>query len=106
VNGLRFPTVELKVGQTHRLRFVSIHVDWKIRVGMDGDTGGLLWRPVAKDGADLPPALRKLQRIHWEAGPGETADFEIVPTRAGDFTLLVRSADAGWHVPVTLRVTK
>ena len=48
-------------------------------VALFGPKGILRWRAVAKDGADLPPALAVEEAAFRLFGPGETFDFEIVP---------------------------
>ena len=47
------------------------------------------WRPIAKDGADLPLAQRKLCPAQLTISVGETYDFEFRPERAGELTLEV-----------------
>ena len=47
------------------------------------------WRPLARDGADLPPALRTPALALMTMGPGETADFTYVPTQRGSMILEV-----------------
>jgi hypothetical protein len=53
-------------------------------------TDTVTWRPVAKDGADLPPnqALSRTATGFLEVG--ETADFEFSPSRRGAYTLSFR----------------
>jgi hypothetical protein len=65
----------------------------------------LLWRPVAKDGAELPasqqtsrPALRQ------QVGVGETYDFVIDPPRSGQTWIEVRRAGGEWVQQVPVRV--
>ena len=41
------------------------------------------WRPVAKDGADLPAAARGERLARQIVSMGETYDFEYTPTSAG-----------------------
>jgi len=47
------------------------------------------WTPLARDGADLPLALRTRATAITDMGPGETADFTFVPTRPGEMSLEV-----------------
>ncbi len=60
---------------------------------------------MARDGADLPGALRVSKPALARMGPGETADFTYVPTKAGEMMLEVW-IDGGGHrvvVPVEIR---
>jgi hypothetical protein len=47
------------------------------------------WRPIAKDGADLPARQREFCPAQLTIGVGETYDFEISPQRAGELVLEV-----------------
>jgi hypothetical protein len=47
------------------------------------------WSPLARDGADLPAALRAATPALARMGPGETADFTYVPTKPGTMMLEV-----------------
>jgi hypothetical protein len=58
---------------------------------------------VAKDGADLPPAQRRLQPSHLITGTGETADFEFTPTAPGNLRLEIKTQLPGWIIPIELR---
>ena len=70
------------------------------------DTTLTTWRPLAKDGADLPPRQAAPRRASLLTGPGETADFEIVP-RPGERLTLVLSgpyATTPWRTTMPLIV--
>ena len=105
VNGRRFPApLRLTVGETHRLRIVSIHPDWAISFTLQNDSTVARWRPIAKDGADLPAAMRLTRPAHVEMGPGQTADFAFTPMRAGTWRMEVRSVETGWFIPLDVVV--
>ncbi|WP_158514764.1 multicopper oxidase domain-containing protein [Gemmatimonas phototrophica] len=99
------PPVSMKVGERHRFRFASIHPDWEVRVTLGTLTQAMAWTPVAKDGAELPAVLRTPVPATWMGGPGETADFEVTPSRPGDYLLQVRTESSGWSIviPVTVK---
>jgi hypothetical protein len=59
---------------------------------------------VAKDGADLPPALAVPATGPLLTGPGEVADFEFTPERAAELVLDVNSPFAGWRLGVAVHV--
>jgi FtsP/CotA-like multicopper oxidase with cupredoxin domain len=105
VNGRRFPNpLRLTVGETHRIRIVSVHPDWRIKFTLRNDSTTARWRAVAKDGFDMPPAQATLRPATLEMGPGETADFEFRPTRPGAWVLDIRTAEPGWHIPLPVIV--
>jgi FtsP/CotA-like multicopper oxidase with cupredoxin domain len=90
VNGRTSPRpLRMTVGDTNRVRIVSIHADVVLNYRFGTDTSIARWRPLARDGADLPPALRSLTPARLSMGPGETADFTYVPTRPGRMMLEV-----------------
>jgi FtsP/CotA-like multicopper oxidase with cupredoxin domain len=90
VNGRLDPsTIHMTVGDANRLRIVSIHADEILHFRFGSETQAARWNPLAKDGADLPPALRGAQPAVATMGPGETADYTYVPTQPGSMTLEV-----------------
>jgi FtsP/CotA-like multicopper oxidase with cupredoxin domain len=105
VNGSRGPApLRLTAGETHRLRFVSIHPDWAVSFTMRSDSAVVRWRPIAKDGADLPSALRAPRLARMVMGPGETADFEFRPPAPGRYVIDVASDGGGWLIPLEVIV--
>jgi FtsP/CotA-like multicopper oxidase with cupredoxin domain len=105
VNGRTSPApLRLTVGETHRLRIVSIHPDWRIAFTLKTDSTVAQWRAIAKDGADLPLAVATVRPAHVEMGPGQTADFEFTPTEPGEWRLEVKSVEPGWYIPLTVIV--
>jgi manganese oxidase len=90
VNGRTFPRpIEMTVGDTNRLRIVSIHSDELLEFRLASDSTVIRWTPLARDGADLPTALRLPELARMEMGPGQTADFLYVPDRPGKLLLEV-----------------
>lgn len=107
VNGSVEPApLELYAGTTYRLRLINIHPDWRVEFTLGTDTTVAKWRPVAKDGADLPQSQRTMRSAYLLTGPGETADFEFTPRAAGLMRLQVRTRAPGWTVPVDVIVRK
>ena len=105
VNGSRFPRpITMTVGDTNRLRIVSIHADEVLRFRFGTEASAVRWRPLARDGADLPMALRAPTTALMRMGPGETADFTYVPTQPGRMSLEVWiEGQARVEVPVTVK---
>ena len=105
VNGESEPEpVDLVAGRTYRLRMININPEWRVQFSIGTDTSLAMWRPIAKDGADLPALQRTLQPAFLLTGPGETADFEFTPRSPGDLRLSIRTRIAGWSIPILLRV--
>ena len=90
VNGRTSPRrLRMTVGETNRIRLVSIHADHVLRFRFGSETQAASWTPLARDGADLPAGLRAATPALMTMGPGETADFIYVPTQPGDLMLEV-----------------
>lgn len=105
VNGEREPEpVDLMVGRTYRFRLINIHPEWRVQFTLGTDTTVATWRPIAKDGADLPESQRTPRAAFLLTGPGETADFEFTPAEPGDLILNMRTRLSGWNIPMLLRV--
>jgi FtsP/CotA-like multicopper oxidase with cupredoxin domain len=83
------PTLHWRIGDRYRLRLISIAAFDGGIFSLIGQNGQLLWRAVAKDGADLPPAQAVMQEARQLALAGEVYDFEYQPTVAGTLQLQV-----------------
>jgi len=85
----------MRAGQTYRLRIINIvpenpPINFSLKVR--GDPA--MWRPIAKDGADLPPGQRELCPARLTIGVGETYDFQFRPDGAGEVAIdVVRPAN-------------
>ncbi len=107
VNGSPAPEpMELAAGKTYRLRLLNINPDWRVIFSLMSDSALATWRPVAKDGADLPASQRRPRPAYLLTGPGETADFEFTPGAPGDLRLEVKTQLPGWIIPVVVRVRR
>ena len=90
VNGSVAPApLHMTVGDTNRIRIVSIHADEILYFRFGSETQAATWKPLARDGADLPLALRGTTAATLRMGPGETADFTYVPARPGNMMVEV-----------------
>jgi hypothetical protein len=79
----------MTVGDTNRIRIVSIHADEVLTFRFGTKLQVARWKPLARDGADLPVALRTPTPAFTRMGPGETADFTYVPKEPGRMTMEV-----------------
>jgi FtsP/CotA-like multicopper oxidase with cupredoxin domain len=105
VNGRLNPQpLRMTAGDTNRVRIVSIHADFVLRFRLGTPEAATRWRPLARDGADLPAALRTLQPALAQMGPGETADFTFVPATPGELLLEVWIGGGGPRVALPVIV--
>jgi len=100
------PPLRMELGSTYRLRLINIHPDWRVEFTLGNDTTVAKWRPLAKDGADLPASQTAVRSAYLLTGPGETADFGYTPTTAGRLRLQVRTRVSGWNVPLDVVITE
>jgi FtsP/CotA-like multicopper oxidase with cupredoxin domain len=87
VNGDSLPkTMRLKGGVTHRFRFINIGPAGLLQFTMRRDSTVQSWRPIAKDGAQLPTFQAHMGRAVVLPNVGETYDVEWTPS-PGEYTL-------------------
>jgi FtsP/CotA-like multicopper oxidase with cupredoxin domain len=104
VNGRTSPrALTMTVGDTNRIRLVSVHSDVALVFRLGTDSTTVRWTPLAVDGADLPRALRTSTLAKVRMGPGETADFTFVPARPGRMELEV-FIESGQRVALPIQV--
>jgi FtsP/CotA-like multicopper oxidase with cupredoxin domain len=102
VNGsAQLEPFHLKVGVKYRLRLINITPNLSLQVSLLAGATPLRWRPVAKDGMDLPPGQAIEKDARQFISVGECYDFEFQPTTAGDFLFEVQRVFNG-----TLAVTE
>jgi FtsP/CotA-like multicopper oxidase with cupredoxin domain len=104
VNGTTAPQFELEAGTTYRLHLIQIHPQAVIMFRLGTDSTTARWTPVAKDGADLPPAQSTQRAASVIMGAGENGVFLYTPERPGLQKLSVQTRLAGWHIPVMLLI--
>jgi FtsP/CotA-like multicopper oxidase with cupredoxin domain len=94
INGSLAPHVlQLRAGERYRLRIVDVHTFRpSMIVRLLRDSTPVTWRAVAKDGMDLPVEQATVRRAVQQMGNGETYDFELAPTEAGDLRFTVNAA--------------
>jgi FtsP/CotA-like multicopper oxidase with cupredoxin domain len=89
LNGSQTPELgSFKAGQTYRLRIINIMPE-NPPIDMALKASGVLvaWRPLAKDGADLPDVQRGICPAKVTLTVGETYDFEFRPEATEELTL-------------------
>ncbi|HJR36234.1 MAG TPA: multicopper oxidase domain-containing protein [Gemmatimonadales bacterium] len=80
------PPLQLAAGVSHRFRFVGIGAASGGRFTIRRDSALVQWRPLARDGADLPDSQRAMRPARKYVGVGETFDVEWIP-EPGAYTL-------------------
>ena len=119
VNGQANPdTIVFRVGTPTRLRLISLAafnpnaVFWLTSrpdssFANRPDSLVVQWRPVAKDGADLPESARTPRLARQLVSMGETYDFEYTPTTSGVIRIEIRAGGVAGNllarVPVRVR---
>jgi FtsP/CotA-like multicopper oxidase with cupredoxin domain len=88
---------EFVPGVTHRFRLINIGPASTVRYLLRQDTTVVQWQARAKDGADLPEAVKVLQPASAFVAVGETFDFDWLQPSPGTYEL---SAAFGVGKPV------
>lgn len=92
-SGAASGSLQLKTGESYRFRLINITLNSStVAVRLAAGDNAVSWRPLAKDGAHLPPARATLQPAHQAVTVGETRDFEFIPDTPGELRLSVISA--------------
>ena len=80
------PPLVIESAKTHRFRFVNIGAAQRYAIAITRDTALIEWRPLAKDGADLPASSRRKTAATTFLNVGETFDAEL-ELPPGEYTL-------------------
>jgi len=106
INGQAAPArLEVRSGVAQRLRLINMTTRRpRIRAELRHDSTLVQWRPLAKDGADLPARFQVATPARAPISIGETMDFEFLPSAGGDWRLEVRSLNGTVlsSVPITV----
>jgi FtsP/CotA-like multicopper oxidase with cupredoxin domain len=107
LNGRSAPSpIRMRAGVPNRLRLINITANNPGLIAFLMDQHEVAqWRPVAKDGAALPPAQTEVRAARQPIGVGETYDFEIAATGPRNLWLEVRRGSGEWvlQAPVEIR---
>ena len=78
LNGSATPAPATWRAGTHRIRLIGMtpNIDTHVRLTRDG--APIAWTPRARDGADLPDALRQPAPAAVDVYPGQTYDYDVV----------------------------
>ena len=86
--------IELAAGVPHRFRFINIGPAQRLVFAIRQDTTVIKWRRLAKDGADLPPAMAITSPSTRRLGVGEMFDAEFLPPSSGEYRLTIGMPNA------------
>jgi FtsP/CotA-like multicopper oxidase with cupredoxin domain len=96
----------MRAGVAHRLRFINMTLRRPgARIQLMRDSTMLTWRPLAKDGADLPPAMQTARPAHSIISIGETMDYQIVPMRGDRLRIEVSTQGGAVLATMPIEVT-
>lgn len=89
INGdsLGGPPITMRVGETHRFRFINIGPAGRLPFSIERDGTRQRWVRLAKDGATLPPAMQVPVPAIVLVDVGETYDFTFTPAEPGEYQL-------------------
>ena len=93
LNGRASPTpITVRSGVAQRLRLINMTTRRpRTRVELWHDSTLVSWRPLARDGADLPARFQHELPARTPMTIGETADFAFLPSAGGNWRLVVRA---------------
>ena len=104
LNGrVRPEPIVLRAGVPNRLRVVVIPAYGVGEVRLLSDTTPVLWRAIAKDGADLPAALATERPARQAVAVGETYDFEVTPLENRPLRLELRGPIGRGQIAVEVK---
>jgi manganese oxidase len=88
LNGKLHPdTIDVRAGTTTRLRMINIRSESTTEMVLEQNGAPVLWRVVARDGADLPTHQIREGPATILSAPGQTFDALIMPDKPGTMTL-------------------
>lgn len=93
LNGRReHSPISLKSGQRYRLRLLNVTAGTpNLQYWLVGTSPTVLWRPLARDGYELPVHQRGLRRAEEFVAMGQIADFEFLAPPPGPLALELRN---------------
>ena len=95
----------MRAGVAQRLRLINMTTRRpNARIELWRDTTMMSWRPIAKDGADLPASRQLSRPARANVSIGETMDVEFLPAAGGDSRLEVHAANGALLASMPIRV--
>jgi FtsP/CotA-like multicopper oxidase with cupredoxin domain len=108
VNGDERLSIAMKAGVANRFRLINITTNFGgLNVSLVAFNQPVQWRPIAKDGADLPIGQQSVRpAVRQGVEVGETYDFLVDPPQLPGAWLEVRRASGEWVQQVPIRVQR
>ena len=98
LNGQNALRMVWKAGVRHRIRLINITPSDIFAVVLQTTAGPVVWQPLTKDGAPLPPSRCKPEAAKATIGAGETYDFSFdAPAGRKNVWLEVRTPGGKWE---------
>ena len=92
INGMeKPPSLTLTKGATYRLRLINMAPNLIANFRLGTDEHPVTWRPVAKDGADVPASLAQPGDARLRIVSGETYDFLFQADQTGEIPLEIQN---------------
>lgn len=106
LNGSATPEpIVMRAGVPNRLRLINITAyNSALSASLFNEFDQMTWKPVAKDGATLPPEQTIVRPAHQLVTVGETYDFEIQPALGQRLWLEVRRPSGAWVTQAPIRI--
>ena len=106
MNGRATPEpIRMRAGVPNRLRLINITANnVELNALLVDRSDVTQWKPVAKDGATLPPEQTEPRLARQLVSVGETYDFEIHPTRLQNLWLEVRRGNGEWVLQAPIKI--
>ncbi len=79
--------IEMRSGAPNRFRFINIGPAGRLVFAIRRDSSVVNWRPVAKDGADLPGNAHEIAPARRRLAVGEMFDAEFTPASPGEYRI-------------------
>ncbi len=84
--------IALLASARYRIRLMNVTAGTpNLQYWLVTDSTTIVWRPLARDGFDLPPWQRAARRAEESVSIGQTADFEFTAPAAGPLVLEART---------------
>ena len=106
VNGKKQPdTLYMKKGLGYHFRIVHITAGWAdIETSIMRNGNPVNWKPLAKDGADLPSYQQIIKpALNQPISVGQTLDFEFTPDKTGEYLFQLGST-YGFLTPIKMTI--
>jgi manganese oxidase len=106
INGQASPArLTVRAGVPQRLRLINMTTRRpRMRAELWHDSTLVTWRPLAKDGADLPTRFQGATPARAPISIGETMDYEFLPSAGGEWRLEMRGINGALLSAVPIAV--